>query len=242
MFCCGWSVASGVKLILCFHLLACVFYIGSGCSNLLFHIPQITDQMNTYVQLFFVGFGLLGIPIILAALHGVSRSVEASVRLYLYYLFATCIVDVIHLASVFATQDPCLSINATFSLRGDQFGESYICGWFRMGAYFFTGTVVLTEVYCLWCVWTVLEDMRTGMRGPDLSDLTHHSKDLIERLTINGAMKGSAPYAEAVGVAHNRLPGPYPFKYGTVDTVGMPATSTILGGGFHDTRYPADIA
>eukprot|EP00448_Togula_jolla_P001611 CAMPEP_0170603972 /NCGR_PEP_ID=MMETSP0224-20130122/19184_1 /TAXON_ID=285029 /ORGANISM="Togula jolla, Strain CCCM 725" /LENGTH=175 /DNA_ID=CAMNT_0010928863 /DNA_START=297 /DNA_END=824 /DNA_ORIENTATION=+ len=170
---------------------------------------------------------MVGIPTILSAMYGIAKRVEVNVRLYLYYLLFSFMVDLVYLVHVFMLQDPCPE-SASTSLSdamADRFGEAFLCGVFRISSYLFVAGAVTLTAYCLWVIWTVCEDLHMGTLGPELHELLPGKDDIIQR--AKGRHDG--PYGGIVGFAHSKLPGPYPFV-GTVQTVGMPGQRSMFGG------------
>lgn len=211
-FCCGCSVPTGVGIILLFHLAECVLYIISACSTLIFHQSfPLTAEWTFASQMFYTGWCLVGVPIILAATFGVFQRIEANVRLYLFYLIACFLLDIIWVGYYTTVADPChQAMGDIIGAATEQFGHSFFCGALQIASYFFLGVVILLHVYCLWVVWSFCEDVHLGGNGPNLSELLPNRDYEIKTVRH----MGDGPKKEIIGFAHTKLPGSYPSPYG----------------------------
>jgi len=240
MFCCGCPVNVGVSLILFFHLAACVFYVGSACSNLIFHNPFFSSSWSYNSQLLYTAFCLIGIPTIAAAAWGVASRIEINLRIYLSYLAISFLVDLGAMVYLCLIEDPCETVRSivTSMTNGPAqwAGEAFLCGAFRIASYVLMTGAVLVEVYCLWVVWSFCEDVHGGKNGPELSGLIPVKDSIVEKTK----RPQEGPYAGIVGFAHSKVPGPYPSPYGSISTAGMPGQPTIFGGTVHETSYPPE--
>jgi len=239
MFCCGCSIPVGVGIILVGHLIGCCFYVASACSNLIFHVHLFTTSWSGQLQLLYTAFALVGIPTIFVAMHGLVMRLEANLRLYLFYLAFCVLVDMICMVYYCLVCDPCNTLAGilTAMRHGSaeaRSGEAFMCGAFRTMSYLGVSAVVLFEVYCIWVVWSMCEDVHSGKNGPELSELIP-SKDAVTQ-RVKRVPEG--PYDDIAGFAHMKVPGPYPVPYGAIKTTGMPAQPTLFGGTHHDTNYP----
>mmetsp|Transcript_132373 Transcript_132373/g.423616 ORF Transcript_132373/g.423616 Transcript_132373/m.423616 type:complete len:240 (+) Transcript_132373:93-812(+) len=226
MFCCGCSVPAGTTIILLFHLVACFGILASVCSNLIFHNPVFASTWSVQAQFLYMGFALMGIPIIVSALWGVANQVETNIRVYLYYLMCSFLENAVALVYFCLVEDVCRLAGTLVEVGTSNFGEAFLCGTFRTVSYFTVATGIAVEVYCLWVIWSFCEDVHDGKNGLELWQLIPSKDDMIQRSKSNK----EGPYADIVGFAHTGLPGPY----GTVST----DAATIFGGGYHDTAYP----
>jgi len=227
---------AGAYIIMVFHLVACCCFIFSACSVLLYNKPGLAASVSPMEQLFGVGWSLIGVPLIIAAIYGVTRRIEMNMRLYLYYLLVCFVINTVKLAMIFLMTDVCQATGTVLVIAAKSFGEAFMCGAMRIFSYFFVAGAVLTEAYCLWVIWSLCEDVHFGQMGPELAELVPSKADFVQRLRRTK----EGPYADIVGLAHAKVPGPYPSRasYEAVSTVGMPGQSTIFGGTFHDTNYP----
>lgn len=235
MFCCGCSPAAGVQIVLFFHFIACFFQLASVCANIIFDTPLLFEHDSMDAQLFIAGLSLVGIPIIIAASYGVTLRVEANIRLYLYYLSLCFVIDTVAVIYWCLIENICTSKVFEDVMDGDA-GESFMCGLVQVASYFVAAGAVAVEVYILWLVWSVCENIHLGTNGPELSGLIRGKDDVIHK----NRRAQDGPYAGIVGFAHTKVPGPYPYPDGAPygSTLGMPGQPAMFGGTFHDTSYP----
>lgn len=229
-FCCGCSPALGVGVILFFHLAACLFYIVCACSNIIGLHPTFWSSWSAPSQLVATGYFLVGLPIIFAAAWGVYTRTEINIRIYLGYFLLSFVVDAAYLITVLAN-DVCdhafLSV-----LNKEEFGSAFVCGTARTASYAVVAAFLVLQVYCIWTVWSLCEDIHSGKNGPELSELIPgKGRDPI---IIRNKSIEDGPQSGIVGFAKSSLPGPYPSPYGAITTEG----NTIFGGTTHETRYP----
>eukprot|EP00747_Dinoflagellata_sp_TGD_P162435 gnl/TRDRNA2_/TRDRNA2_180048_c0_seq1.p2 gnl/TRDRNA2_/TRDRNA2_180048_c0~~gnl/TRDRNA2_/TRDRNA2_180048_c0_seq1.p2 ORF type:complete len:248 (+),score=30.00 gnl/TRDRNA2_/TRDRNA2_180048_c0_seq1:67-810(+) len=234
MFCCGCPISFGTNLILFTHLAVLLFFVATAFMNIVLHEPTFNKNVDYSTQLWMAGFSLCGIPIILSAAYGVMMRMETNVRLYLYYLFLSFAVNLVASIRERTRIDPCDTSGSLTKFLGDHWGEAYLCGLTRIASYGFGTVMIICEAYALWVVWSFCEEAYNSKGGPELSDLLDGKEDIIQARSEGK----EGPYAGIVGLAHSKLPGPYPSVYGTLRTEGMPGQGTIFGGVRHETRYP----
>jgi len=221
------------------HLVICCFYVASACSSLIFHMPLFTSSWNGQLQLLYTAFSLVGIPTILVAMWGLIMRVEANIRLYLFYLALCALVDMNAMVFYCLVHDPCDTLSGMLhAMRhgstDTRSGEAFMCGAFRIASYLGVSAVVLVEVYCIWVVWSMCEDVHSGKNGPELSELIPSKDAVVQKVK----RMPDGPYDGIAGFAHSKVPGPYPMPYGAIKTTGMPAQPALFGGTHHETNYP----
>lgn len=214
MFCCGCSIPVGVYVILMCHLVVSLLYVVSVSSNVIFHVPLLMSAWSVQSQLVYAGFCLLGIPLIVSALFGVWYRIEVTVRLYLYYFMACFLVNSSGLVYICLIQDACASIGSFVTLMSANFGEAFLCGAFRIISYFAAAGGIATQVYCLWIIWSMCQDMRAGQNFPELQSLLPHKESIVMR--AKHIQKQAQ--ADFIGFKHSDTPGPYPCAYGAIST------------------------
>jgi len=239
MFCCGCSVRFGVGCIVLAHLAACCFYVASACSNLVFKVALFSSSWSPIAQLFYTGFCLVGIPITVMAFYGAVMRREANLRIYLFYLALSFLIDLGGLVYVCLIEDPCQAVSYLVTSLSEKpgsraqvvSGEAFMCGAFRIASYAVVTFAVCVEIYCLYIVWSMCEDIHGGKNGPAFGELVMSRGEKIRRRPTDG------PYASIVGFAKKTAPGAYPSVYGTIMASGMRGQSAIFGTE-HETSYP----
>merc|ERR1719203_885688 len=159
MFCCGCTIPVGASCIVFSHLALSILYVVSICSNVIFHTPLFASAWSIHMQLLYVAFCLVGIPIMCGALWGVYKRIETNVRVYLYYLGLCFLVDVCGMVYFCLIQDPCSMVGNFIDMTVENFGEAFLCGVFRILSYIVVAVAVVVEAYCLWVIWSLCEDV-----------------------------------------------------------------------------------
>jgi hypothetical protein len=240
MFCCGCKLSTGAYAVLACHLLLCCTYVGLATASLISGTVAITDYMSPPEQLANCALGLVGIPAIICGMYGLMARLEINVRLYLYYLLMTFVLDCVRLVYMFLLRDFCgqsySEASKVFGSLDKILGDAFLCGIVRIASYVIVGGIILLEAYCLMIIWSVCEDMHLGQWGPELAALLPNKADMITKWR----RPHDGPYADIVGFAHAKVPGPYPSLggYEAISTIGMPNQGTIFGGTRHETKYP----
>jgi len=225
----------GAKIVLVFHFIACCFLVASAISTHIFFRQSLTSSLGFGTQMLIAGYGLSGILLTISGLYGVAARVESAVRIYFWFLLLTFLVDTAKLCfELLVKQDACSGAGSDNSSH--HLGGAALCGVLQIGSYFIIAGVIILECYILWVVWSLCEDIRANRGGLQFSALAGKGGDVIEKKKkAAGGLFSAAgdPYAGITGLAHAKLPGPHPSRYGSVDTVGMPAGVTLFGGTEH---------
>jgi len=186
-----------------------------------------------------IGFVMCGIPIIFAAMYGVVKRMDVAVRLYLLYLLATFVLDTVALMYLYLWRDSCDGPGTTMSKLISHAGKAFMCGFMRIGSYLFVAVVISAEVYCLFVVWSLCEDVHEGAAGPGLWELIPGKEGALKK--NEGEREG--PHADIVGLATSNLPGAYPSPngpYGAAEEIGF-GRNSIFGGRSHEMNYPPSV-
>jgi hypothetical protein len=222
-------VKFGVYFILIMHLLEClwvtfmtfIFIIGKSVSMLQYSFSDIGMQTA------FACFALAGIPIILVGLWGVRYGVEACLRVYLFYMSLSFLIDVMYASNQFLFHHTCDQIPTIMA----QQGRAWACGVGRIfdAASFFL--MMAIPAYLIFIVYSYCEDMTEGGAGPDLSDLTSIGK----HRKWNPAHFD--PYSSVLGLS-SYVDGEYGSIYGKKVPTGLGGGRPILDGRYHELAYP----
>jgi len=218
-FCCGCQLSVGAAIVLACHLAECIIFIACACLDLIALQPTLLSGWSAPSQLVYTGFCMVGIPIILVGLYGVATRTEANVRAYFYYYtlcFAINSLMMIYWCLFENLCDPAGGLSNMF--MRDFGGEAFLCGTLSIAKYAGTAVVVAIEVYCLWILYSLCEDVHKGLNGPELSGLIPRQDDTLVR---NIGKHAERP-AGIVGFASSKLPGPHPHPYGAFSTTGGP--------------------
>jgi len=221
-FCCGCSLAFGAKLILIGNLLINVFYISTAIANIILRVPTIGFGSDLTNQTFNAGFCLFGLPFIVAAFYGVIARQESHVRLYLYYLVLSFILDMVYIVYYMFLTDSCSMMPSSLKKHG----AAFACGMTRTFTILFIFFVTIIQCYCIFTIWSMAEDIRCGGSGSGFPELLA-SKGRGQTTAVGDGIFGT--YA---GAASDHKAN----AYGSIG--GMGGGSTLFGGSRHDVNYP----
>jgi len=104
-FCCGCSLSFGVKTILVLHMIQNLFYMFVPVATIVLKYTHTAASLTQ--QTVVAGFGLAGVPIIIAAFWGLRNRVEVPIRLYGFYMVLCLILDLIFILDEFYLSSPC---------------------------------------------------------------------------------------------------------------------------------------
>lgn len=233
-FCCGCSVKSGVIFILCLNLLESlwitimtgVFVIGK--STMMAGYALFADIGH---QVLLACFALAGIPIILVALWGVFHGNEVCVRVYLYYMILTFLLDIAYISSHFLFHHTCDDLPYIMAEQG----RAWACGMTRVIDATSFLLLLVIPAYLIFVVFSYCEDMAEGGSGPDLSDLVLNIGKHKKQTPIND------PYSSVLGGA-GYTGGAYGSTYEEHIAHGLGGGQNILDGHYHEMEYPPPVA
>lgn len=215
-----------------FHLLVCFFYIGSAFSNVVLHSATFVSTWGLATQMWLTGLYLCGIPIILSGFYGVAKRIEAHVRIYHVYLLACVVIDTVALIYAFVWQDPCHSSGTFIQMLAADFGAAFVCGFTRIFSYIFAIVTISMEVYCLFIIWSFIEEVRTGSSGPWLWELVPGKEDAFKKHAMHNGDRDETD-CDIVVDARCKLPS----SYGALQGYSHSPSNRILGGTEHNLNY-----
>jgi len=221
-FCCGCTLTFGAKLILLLNLVVNLWYIFTGVTNIILQIPTFGFSTNLTSQTFFSAFCLMGLPFIFSGAWGVYACLENHIRLYWFYQLFAFFVDVVYIIFSFFLTDVCSKIPSALS----QHGSAFACGFMRMWSLCFVFLVLITELYFIFCIWSLCEDMKVGGTTVGFTDLLRAKSD--------GKWSHRTAYSETM-VGAGREFG-YP-NYASFSSPGV-GNSRHIYGKYHETQFP----
>lgn len=227
-FCCGCSLQFGVRLILLAHLLMSLFYIATAVSNIIMQVPTFGYSVNLATQTFNSAFALIGLPLIAAAWYGVSYRLEQNVRLYLWYMLISFIIDLGYTVVFLVIQDSCGMLPTVLRRHG----AAFACGFTRILTFMFITLLTIIQGYFMYVVWSFAEDIRAGGAGCGFPELLQAAAESKHR------HKSGAYHDGLFGTGFVSDNGPFPVHYGSINSHGVGGGSRIFGGSFHDTNFP----
>lgn len=226
-FCCGCSLRTGVFLILFLNLLSSVAYIAVGFANVVFSVDVFVGQVNLNTTAFNTGYALFSLPFILAGYMGNKYLKEPSLRIYLYFLLFTMVMDNFFLVLAFLVRDGCSAIPDVLKTHGNAFA----CGTVRITTYVFLAIILIFEFYCVFTVWSLCEELQNKTSNEDFEDLLR-ARGAARKKKQEGL--GSGLFGTAFANSYES----YPIMYGSLATQGLGGSTPIFGGKFHEIAYP----
>lgn len=218
------------------HLSLCCFYLSSLFQSVVLKEGSIASMWSFPTQMLTTFYSLSGVLITVAGLYGVAKRMEPVVRIYLFFLAITLVVDGAALSRRFVFAEPCGTNADTAEEPGHVFGDAYLCGGLRIIGYAIFATVMIIEAYAVVVVWSFCQDANQGTNGPDLAELFHMKRGSFQP---GHTVSEQGPVASVLGFMTSQLPGGATYQpYGSVDKLGMPAGQSLFGGMEHQVAYP----
>lgn len=230
-FCCGCTLTFGVKLILALNLFQNIFYIATTTSNVIFRVPTIGFGVNLATQTFNAAFCLLGLPFIFAAFWGVIHRLETHIKLYLFYTVVSFVLDMAYVLVFLVVQDSCTALPSVLKKHG----AAFACGFTRIFTIFFIVMVTVIQLYFMFTIWSLCEDLKVGGSGigfPELLAGAGHQRN---------KRKHTSAYHDGLFGVGSTAGGPFPIAYGSIATPGIGGSQHIFNGNFHETTYPPKV-
>merc|ERR1719261_777459 len=95
-------------------------------GNVLLAVSPTYDYgTSTATQIFSAYWSLIGIPLCLLGLWGLYHKLESHVRIYLYYLIVSLIIDTCYMIDLFLMRDACVRLQLVSQLSS---GKAFACG------------------------------------------------------------------------------------------------------------------
>lgn len=221
-FCCGCSLSFGCKLILGFNLVINLFYISTATANIILRVPTVGFGGDLANQTFNAAFCMVGLPFIAAAFYGVIKRQESHVRLYLYYMTLSFILDIGYVLVYLFIKDTCTMLPSVLKKHGSAFA----CGFARAFTIAFIVVLAGIQTYCIYTIWSMAEDIRVGGASsgfPELSKAKQASAGFVD------GVFGTGTFGDDMS---------RPLNYGSLATPGIGGGSRFFGGTQHDVNYP----
>lgn len=194
-FCCCIPLAAGVKIILYYHLIHNVFCCALAIGNVVLKLntyPYVSSQL---LQVFTAGWCLAGIPIIVIALWGVSYRLDMNIRLYLYYMVISFIVDIAFIIGVFIVEDVCVHLSLSeYVLSG---GKAFSCGVAQAFSVAIAVILIVVLLYMIYIVWSFCYEISSGGTVSTIEALMYgrDEMNIVGRDTQEGNFAGWAGYS-----------------------------------------------
>lgn len=121
----AFPLSFGVQVICAVNFVCCIFVIALTSSVMPFYIGGY--PVSPDVQVAIAAWHLLGIMLIVGALHGLMNYHEVGLRGYFYYLSLTAIFIALFLCDICLNARMCEVVS--HSKESERIGASFSCGW-----------------------------------------------------------------------------------------------------------------
>lgn len=199
--------------------------------NIIFKIPTFGANDPPSAQVFNAAWCLLGMPFIIAAIAGMMVKQESNMRLYLWYLSVTFVMDFCFVL-VWMSGDLCDQMPASLKHHG----AAFACGFIRITSVCFTFSLFVMFAYSLHAVWSYCEDLKAGGSGrglPQLMDWRERDQRRSMYHTFAGAVSEVGEAAVKPFAAEKN-------KYSDLGgSSRVHFNFTPYPGHYHETLYPA---
>lgn len=229
-FACGCPIWFGVALIIFCNAVHNIFFLVCITMNIIFKIPTFGANDPPSAQVFNAAWCLLGLPFIVAAIAGMIVKQESNMRLYLWYLSVTFVMDFVFVLQ-WLSGDLCDQM--PHSLK--HHGAAFACGFVRITSVVFTLALLTMFAYSIHTVWSYCEDLKAGGAGRGLPQL-------IENLQRDQLKNKYDTFANTVSDVGQAVVKPFVANKNKYDGMGggdrIHFSLTPYPGHYHETLYP----
>lgn len=224
-FCCGCSLDFGCKTILTFHAMSSAFYMAVSVSNVMFDARTIAADIDLFTQVVNCFLALCSVPFILSGISGVKYGVEIHLRIYLYWLIVTFLMD-LTFTTWFLVRSDCSDIPAFLQAHG----AAVACGSTRIFSVAYVTLVMIMFGYSCFLIWSKCEELQLqGCEANfDVLILAQQRRDGIHVKQDRSGLFGVGLPSRAAN----------PVLYGSTATPAIGGSTALWGNKFHDMEYP----
>lgn len=224
-FCCGCPLDLGIKVVLGIHLLVCFFYSYTTISNVVFEQPTLGYHISVEAQAFNSGFALASLPFIVSGWSGARYHIEVHLRIYLYWLVLTFVLDLVFVAVKFYLTS--CSRLPQFLVGSNGVGGSFACGAMRVSSMTLLVLYMTLMGYSVFVVWSRCQQLQLGSSEQGFNGLVGCSYEVAVPQFRSGLF-GTGP----------RLSKPQAVGYGSLASLPFGGSAQIFGGTRHEVDYP----
>jgi len=140
-------------------------------------------EIAPMTQVFFAGWGLLGIPFIIGAGVGMLYRIESQLRMYFWYSLATFFLHLVWWLSFLFNGELCKTIVGKDVQR---MGNAFVCGFTDTFVFFWMLIGILINLYCVYIIWSAAEEAGRSSY-PELMKYSKALKSHLLPLPTGGA-------------------------------------------------------
>lgn len=206
-----------------------ILHIALAIANIVLGTHVLETGEDQVTLILDASFRLVGVPLILAALYGVSARQEPHIRLWVYYAILGVLIEIGLVIYFTVFSDVCGEVRSPMEPQGSAFA----CGATRMFSIALVLCVLTLQIYAVYVVWSVAEEIRISGAGGGLQALRMSSG--------SAAAKGANRYSEGLfgtSTVGGAFGIPMPMHYGSNNGEIFSGSTPIFGGAYHEINYP----
>lgn len=236
--CCNaYSLFVGLVLICIGHVILNSIVLSNTSS--VEPIELVGIRIRPTTQTLLGTWALTGMPIIVLGAVGSMFRITWALRLYMFYLIGTFLVDSALTLQIFYEADVCTTV-VPKSIR--KMGTAFVCGYTDMMVFVLLLVLGTVSLYCIWVVWSCLQEIQGAIPallpyGEDAEEDDRDDRDDLKYYkgpsygTYGG--NGTLPFAGAPA----GMQGPGGFAQAPYGQGGFQGQGTYGQGGFQGA-YP----
>merc|ERR1719446_289536 len=112
-------------------------------------VPGIGHEISLSTQVFNCFFAIASLPFLVSGIMGVKNRSETHLRIYLYWLIITFVMDLFWMA-ILLTKNACARIPWFLAEQGG----SWACGMMRCAAILLLLTLFSVQMYAVMIIWS----------------------------------------------------------------------------------------
>jgi len=171
-FLCCFTIRQGTQAILLYTLVQATYSLAMAAGSIIFEMPTYGYATSSSTQLFSALWHLAGLPIILLGCWAVQARNGAVLRIFLYYLFGSFVIDIFFAVTVFLVKDACSHLNDLNKApaNSNTFEEmqiskqdlAFACGIARGVSWLLCCLMLAIMAYCVYIVWSHIKELTDG--------------------------------------------------------------------------------
>lgn len=232
-WCCGCTLDTGGKVTLVIHTAVSVFYMATTFCNIVLDLKTLGWRIQPATQSFNCFFAIAGIPFIISGFSGVRYRIEPHLRVYLFFLVFTFLLDSVFVAfSLF--QQSCGSMPNVMKAGGGAFA----CGVLQVGMVTFVVLLLGIQIYSAFAIWSLCEEIRTGGTSQAFGNLMEATFGGDSYRTAGGSFvhfKTAGLFGTGPGSMGKMA---RPSTYGSLCAGPVAGSERIFDGAHHETQFP----
>lgn len=227
-FCCGTSLDFGVKFIIGCHILSSTFYVATCWANTVFDFQTFGHGVDLFTQVVNCFLALCSIPFIISGVSGIKYQLEIHLRIYLYWLMVTLVMDCTFTGALFLKSN-CVNIAPILQAHGG----SFACGASRILGVMWLTMLMVLFAYVVYVVWSKCEELA-------MDNCRKRFDQLESTRLLKDQRRMRADPSGLFGVGSLSMTA-HPVIYGSLATPPVCGSAPLWGRKHHETTYPPPV-